>query len=49
MCLHLKAMCRKNWSVAHELFVVLDIKGPTPKKEENLQLNDQAINFIGVS
>lgn len=29
-----------------EQFVVLDIKDPTPREEQNLQLNDQALDEI---
>jgi hypothetical protein len=46
MCLHLKAMSRKVWNIVEVGFVVLDMKDPTPREEENLQLNDQALNVI---
>lgn len=46
MALHLKAMSRKIWGVVNNSFIVLDLKGTTPREEENLQLNDQALNVI---
>jgi len=39
MCLHLKAMSQKIWGVVgvvEESFIVLDMKDPTPREEENL-------------
>ena len=45
MCLHLMTMSQKIWGVVEE-FIVLDMKDPTPREEENLQLNDQPPNVI---
>jgi hypothetical protein len=36
---------RKIWDSVEE-FVVLDMKDPTPRQEQKLRLNDQAINVI---
>ena len=38
-------LSRKIWGVVEE-FIVLDMKDPTPREEENLQLNDQPPNVI---
>jgi len=38
-------LSQKIWGVVEE-FIVLDMKDPTPREEENLQLNDQAPNVI---
>ena len=46
MCLHLKAMSRKIWDIVETKFVMLNINDPTPREEEKLQLNDQALNVI---
>ena len=41
-----KSSGRKIWGVFEEDFVVLDIKEPTARKEELLQLSDQALKMI---
>ena len=45
MCLHLKKMSTKIWGVVEDSFIMLDMKDPTTS-EENLQLNDEALNVI---
>ena len=40
----MKSMNRKLWGVVEKDFVVLDPNNTTPRDEENLQLNDIAIN-----
>jgi hypothetical protein len=44
--LHLKALSTKMWGVVHNSFVVLGMKDPTPREENNMQLNDQALNVM---
>jgi len=39
-------MSQKILGVVEEEFVVLDMKDTTPREEEYLQLNDQALNVI---
>jgi hypothetical protein len=46
MCLYFKAMSRKNMLWRAPSFIMLDMKYPTPREQESLQLNDQALNII---
>lgn len=46
MCLHLKAMSQKIWGSLEEEFIMLDMKVPTLREEDNLQLNNQGLNVI---
>jgi len=46
MSQHIKSRGRKIWGVVENEFVVLDSKNPTPREEELLQLNDQALDIL---
>jgi len=46
MMVHLKAMGKKIWNIVENGFVVLDDKDLTSADEENILLNDQAMNVI---
>ena len=45
---NIKSRGRKIWGVVENDFVVLDLKNPTPREEELLQPNDQALDMYEV-